>query len=170
MTLNRDENTVKIVPISERYIEGYHRCLDSVARERKYIGFLQAPPIESSKKFVLSIIDSDMPQFVALKDDEVIGWCDIDPGKREGFTHCGVLGMGVHKDYRRHGIGTRLLEHTVKKAKVRDIERVELEVYASNSPAISLYEKWGFLHEGIKKRARKLDGVYDDILVMALFI
>jgi ribosomal protein S18 acetylase RimI-like enzyme len=170
MTLNREKNSVKIVPISERYIEGYHRCLDSVARERRYIGFIQAPPIESSKKFVLSIIENDMPQFVALKDDDVIGWCDIDPGKREGFPHCGVLGMGVHKDYRRKGIGTRLLERTVEKAKVRGIERVELEVYASNIPAINLYEKSGFIREGVKRKARKLDGEYDDIVVMALFI
>ena len=32
------------------------------------------------------------------------------------------------------------------------------------------FKKRGFLHEGVKRRARKLDGVYDDILVMALFI
>ena len=63
-----------------------------------------------------------------------------------------------------------MMERTISKAKARGIERVELEVYASNVPAVSLYEKRGFLHEGVKRRARKLDGVYDDILVMALFI
>jgi ribosomal protein S18 acetylase RimI-like enzyme len=170
-SLNEGENSdVKIAPISERHIEGYHRCLDSVARERRYIGFVQAPPPASSREFVLSNIQNNVPQFVALKGDEVVGWCDISPGKREGFTHCGTLGMGVLRDHRRHGIGTRLMERTISKAKARGIERVELDVYASNVPAVSLYEKRGFLHEGVKKRARKLDGVYDDILVMALFI
>ena len=94
----------------------------------------------------------------------------ISPGKSEEFTHCGTLGMGVLRDHRRQGIGTRLMERTISKAKVRGIERVELEVYASNVPAISMYEKRGFVHEGVKRRARKIDGVYDDILVMALFI
>ena len=168
--LNGAENSnVEIVQISERYIEGYHRCLDSVARERKYLGFVRAPPIESSKKFVSSNVENDVPQFVALKGDEVIGWCDIVPGKREGLTHCGTLGMGVHKDHRRRGIGTRLMERTIEEAKFRGIERVELEVYASNTPAINLYEKRGFVREGVKVKARKLDGVYDDIIVMALF-
>ena len=156
--------------ISERHIEGYNRCLDSVARERRYIGFVRGPSLESSREFVLSNIQNGVPQFVALKRDEVVGWCDISPGKREGFTHCGTLGMGILRDHRRQGIGTRLMELTIGAAKARGMERVELEVYASNVPAISLYEKRGFVHEGVKRRARKIDGVYDDILVMALFI
>jgi ribosomal protein S18 acetylase RimI-like enzyme len=77
--------------------------------------------------------------------------------------------MGVVKDYRRQGIGTKLMERAIIEAKGQGLERIELEVYASNTPAINLYEKRGFNHEGVKRRARKLDGVYDDIIVMALF-
>ena len=161
---------VEIVPISEGHIEGYNRCLDSVARERRYIGFVRGPSLESSREYVLFNIRDGVPQFVAVEGDEVVGWCDISPGKREGFTHCGTLGMGLIMGYRRRGIGTRLMERTIEAAKARGIERVELEVYASNEPAISLYEKRGFVREGVKRRARKLDGVYDDSLIMALFI
>jgi len=168
--LNGDENTVKIVPISERYIEGYHSCLDSVARERRYIGFLQAPPLESTREFVLSNIKNRVPQLLALKDGAVVGWCDISPRKGEGFTHCGRLGMGVLKVHRRQAIGTKLMERTITKAKERGMERIELEVFASNTAAINLYEKWGFVVEGVKKKARKLDGLYDDLIVMSLFV
>jgi RimJ/RimL family protein N-acetyltransferase len=45
---------------------------------------------------------------------------------------------------------------------------VELSVFASNLTAIRLYEKFKFEVEGRKKKARKLDGSYDDIIVMAL--
>ena len=105
-----------------------------------------------------------------MKEDLVIGWCDIVPGSIEGFTHRGTLGMGVHKDYRRQGVGERLLKRTIDGAKVRGIECVELEVFASNAPAICLYEKLGFVREGLKNNARKLDNVYDDIVIMALFL
>ena len=115
-------------------------------------------------------MENNVPQFVALKGDEVIGWCDISPRRGEGFTHCGRLGMGVLKDYRRQGIGTKLMERAIIRAIELGLERIELEVYSSNTPAINLYEKRGFNHEGAKRRARKLDGVYDDIIVMALFI
>ena len=161
---------VEIVPISERFIEGFHKCLDSVARERRFIGFLHAPPLESTREFLLSNIRDEVPQFVAVMKDTVVGWIDVSPRKGEGFTHCGRLGMGVLKEYRRLGIGTLLLERALRAAKERGMERIELEVFASNTPAINLYEKKGFVYEGVKKKARKLDGEYDDIIVMALFV
>lgn len=62
------------------------------------------------------------------------------------------------------------MAHDLQKAKGMGLERVELEVFASNAPAIALYEKMGFVTEGVKKRARKLDGLYDDVVQMALFL
>ena len=47
------------------------------------------------------------------------------------------------------------------------IERVELTVYVSNKRAIRLYESVGFVREGVKRKGRKLDGVYEDVLMMA---
>jgi len=119
---------------------------------------------------VLTNIRSNYPQYVALEGNRVVGWCDIIPLKGIDFAHCGVLGMGLLKDYRRQGLGTMLLDTTIGAAKEFGLERVELEVYTSNTPAIRLYEKRGFVFEGVKKRARKLDGEYYDIQVMALFI
>jgi ribosomal protein S18 acetylase RimI-like enzyme len=160
---------IKIVPVAEEYIEGFHRCLDSVARERRHLAFTQAPPFESTRRFVLSNIAQNVPQLVALRGDEVVGWCDVSPMTREGFTHCGTLGMGVRKDFRRLGIGRRLLEQTIDEAGAIGLERVELEVFASNTPAIRLYDQAGFVVEGVKKRGRKLDGEHDDLVQMALF-
>jgi ribosomal protein S18 acetylase RimI-like enzyme len=119
---------------------------------------------------VLSNIRNKIPQIVAVEGETVIGWCDIVPNRGEGFTHCGRLGMGVLQGHRGKGIGTRLMEDAILAAKEFGLERVELEVYASNVPAVNLYEKRGFVHEGVKKKARKLDGKYDDVLLMALFI
>jgi ribosomal protein S18 acetylase RimI-like enzyme len=162
--------TIRIVPIAKEHIEGFHACLDSVARERRYLAFIEAPPLGSAREFVLSNIERDIPQFVALNGEDVIGWCDISLLRLEGFTHCGRLGMGVHKHFRSMGIGTKLIEQTIGKAKEKGLERIELEVFASNIPAIKLYEKIGFVMEGVKKKARKLDGSYDDLVEMVLFI
>lgn len=163
-------NDIQVVPIAEKYIEGYCESLDSVARERRYLAFVQAPPRESVRQYVLSNIEKEIPQFVALSGNEVIGWCDITPMRRAGFTHCGELGMGVRDGFRRKGIGTKLVEQTIQKAKLQGIERIELEVFKSNTPAKRLYEKMGFVVEGVKRKARKLDNVYDDLVGMALFI
>ena len=167
---NLQTSDFQVVPISEKYIESYYECLDAVARERQYLAFVQAPPRESVRKYVLSNIEKEIPQFVALSEAEVVGWCDITPMRHAGFTHCGELGMGVRNGFRRMGIGTKLVEQTVQKAKEQGIERVELEVFRSNLPAIRLYEKMGFVVEGEKQKARKLDGVYDNLVVMAMLI
>jgi ribosomal protein S18 acetylase RimI-like enzyme len=165
-----DVTEVQIVPIAEQHIESYHACLDAVARERLYLAFLQAPPLSATREFVLSNIANDVAQFVALGSGEVIGWCDVRPFKLEGFTHCGSLGMGVRKDYRGRGIGERLVRRTIGRAKEKGLERIELEVFVSNVAAIKLYEKVGFVTEGLKKRARKIDENYDDLVEMARFI
>jgi RimJ/RimL family protein N-acetyltransferase len=50
------------------------------------------------------------------------------------------------------------------------VERVELEVYARNARAIHLYEKYGFEHEGRKRRLYYVDGEPMDMLMMALIL
>lgn len=160
----------KIIPITMEYMESYYSCLDSVARERIYLAGTQAHPIESTREFVKNNIKNKHPHYVAVKNQCVIGWCDIIPRKGIDFKHTGTLGMGVHKNYRGQRIGTALMDATLAAAKEFGLERVELEVYTSNTVAIKLYEKYGFQTEGIKRKARKLDGKYYDIQVMALFI
>jgi RimJ/RimL family protein N-acetyltransferase len=41
-------------------------------------------------------------------------------------------------------------------------------VYADNAAALALYERFGFEREGVKRRARYLDGVWRDMVGMAL--
>ena len=160
---------VVIRQIYEADLESFHACLDSVARERKYLGFTRAAPIEEIRKSLVADMEQDVIRLIALDDSNVIGWCHIKPDRWEGFTHAGWLGMGVLNEYRGQGIGSALLSQALAEARNRGMERVELSVFASNLTAIHLYEKFSFQTEGRKKKARKLDGSYDDIIMMALF-
>ena len=45
--------------------------------------------------------------------------------------------------------------------------RIELGVYADNSRAIALYERFGFVHEGRHRGHALRDGEYVDTLTMA---
>jgi RimJ/RimL family protein N-acetyltransferase len=160
---------VRIVELAEGHVDGFHRCVGVVARERRYIGFVEAPPVEATRAFVQSVRDSGGAQFVAVDaTGNVVGWCDVTRPPFEGFRHNGRLGMGLLPHVRGMGVGRRLAEATIDAARSRGVERVELEVFASNTRAIRLYERMGFTHEGVRRRARKLDGVYDDNVMMAL--
>jgi len=167
--MNNEAVPIQILPATEEHIASFRECLDSVARERKYIGFVEAPSLEMVRDFVRSnFIHGNSVQFVAVADHAVIGWCDILIGALPGFTHAGCLGMGVKQGFRGAGIGKKLLAAALNKAREKNAERIELEVFASNKIALRLYEKAGFVIEGVKQKARKLDGVHDDVVCMAL--
>jgi RimJ/RimL family protein N-acetyltransferase len=162
-------SNVRLVESSERYASKFRSVLDRVARERAYLILLEAPPLEMVSAFILGVIETDGVQILAVTPaDDVVGWCDINRNRRPGLQHSGVVGMGLLPRYRGKGLGRMMLERAISDARVKGIERIELEVFASNTPAIRLYEGLGFVHEGIKRRARKLDGAYDDLILMAL--
>lgn len=161
---------IEIIPMDESRVEGFWRAVDEVARERRWLGGVRGFPLETTRAWVTSLIERGMPQVAAVDGEDVIGWCDIDARMGEGFRHVGRLGMGVRAPWRGQGIGRRLMEAALDGARKIGLARVELEVYASNTAAIHLYEKAGFAREGRHARARLLDGVYDDVVTMALFL
>ena len=160
---------VRFTATREEHIAGFHACVDAVARERLYLGFVEGPPLATSQEFVRQVIAGGGIHTVALDArGEVIGWCDIVRDPREGFRHSGRLGMGLLPSFRGAGLGHGLAETAIHAAWERGLERIALEVFASNTRAISLYDRLGFRREGVRRRARKLDGQYDDEVLMAL--
>jgi RimJ/RimL family protein N-acetyltransferase len=150
------------------YVESFHRALDTVARERRYLTLLEAPPLLEAREFVVDTIKRGDPQFVALAKGEVVGWCDIRRHSFPAHAHRGTLGMGIIPAYRGQGLGLRLLETTLERAGEAGFVRVELAVYADNTRAIALYEKVGFVREGVERDAVLVDGHYRDAIAMAL--
>ncbi len=157
-----------IVPITEQHINGFSAAVDSVARERKYLAFLEGPSISMSKAFVLNNIAGNWPHVVAIHNHQVIGWCDITSLNRPVFAHSGSLGIGVLKPYRGHGVGGALLAAALKKAREKGLTRIELTVRENNTSAIKLYEKFGFVKEGIHQNSVCIDGQYENHVFMAL--
>jgi RimJ/RimL family protein N-acetyltransferase len=149
-------------------IPALRMCVDTVARERRYLIFLQAPPLRTARAFWQGIIKERYPLEIALDGRRVVGWCDIRPLPHEMLRHTGHLGMGVHPDYRGRGIGRRLITAALDKSRRRGLERIELHVFAGNRRARRLYKSVGFRIEGVRRRYRKLDGEYDDDVLMAL--
>jgi RimJ/RimL family protein N-acetyltransferase len=159
---------IEIRPITAEDVAGFHACLDAVSRERKYLGHVSAPTIKATRRWVEGGIERGDIRLVATENSRIVGWCDVEVQSHEGFEHSGKLGTGVLMGYRGQGIGTQLVERALHEARNQGLERVELEVYASNARAIHLYQKFDFRVEGQKRRARKLNGEYDDILIMAI--
>lgn len=141
----------------------------AVARERAYLGSTEGFGLEQTRGYLAHLRQSGGIALVAVDQaGRVVGWVDVARGPFEGLTHYGRLGMGLATDARGQGLGRRLLGRALEEAFALGLDRVELEVFASNSRAVALYRRAGFVQEGCRRCARKLDGVCDDILMFGL--
>ena len=159
---------IVIQPATLDMADSFRQALDVVAREHRYLIFLEAPPLESTRRFIAQVLAKGWSQFYAVRNGQVVGWCDVVRDERPGMTHIGRLGIGLLPEYRGQKIGARLLAATIADAFQKGLTRIELEVYDANARAIALYRKFGFVEEGRKRHARCLDGVAEDSLCMAL--
>jgi ribosomal-protein-alanine N-acetyltransferase len=75
-----------------------------------------------------------------------------------------VTTLGVHPDFRRHGLGERLLLALLEEARERGVRRATLEVRESNRGAQALYARLGFTP--IARRRRYYSDTDEDAIVM----
>ena len=150
-------------------VAGYRACVGAVMRERRFLAYLEPFSLTQTAAFVADNIDKGNPHYVADDAGGIVGWCDIQRESVPTYAHEGMLGMGLLPDYRGTGLGERLIRTALDAATRAGLERVSLSVYASNTRAMALYRKVGFVLEGTRVRGRKVDGAYDDIHMMAFF-
>ena len=81
---------------------------------------------------------------VALENDVVVGYV----GSQTVLAETDMMNLAVHPDFRRTGIGRRLVEELVLRIKQQGSHVLMLEVRASNKAAIRLYDNMGFLQVG----------------------
>jgi RimJ/RimL family protein N-acetyltransferase len=158
---------ISLTPFIAAHIEGVWRGVDIVAREKKYLDKLQAAPLEESRDYLLTQIAKGEPFFVAIASEEVVGWCDIR--RRTGIaSHVGLLNIAIVPGFRGQGIGRKLLLAVLDEAKRTGFVRIELWAHSDNARAIALYEKVGFVREGLLRATGVIDGEFIDSVVMAI--
>jgi L-phenylalanine/L-methionine N-acetyltransferase len=96
----------------------------------------------------------------------MIGLHLVQPGLRR--SHVRGLGISVAREYQGRGVGDRLMQAAMHWAdQWAGILRIELTVLCDNQRAIALYERHGFVTEGIMRGHILRDGVYADTQMMA---
>jgi ribosomal protein S18 acetylase RimI-like enzyme len=107
---------------------------------------------------------------VVEKKGQFVGAGRLFPGfSGSVFSHVVDLGMFILKPYRRHGIGSELLNWMLKWASDYGFEKVTLSVLATNWSAIQLYKKFGFIQEGRLYKQGKQNEKYFDLIKMSYF-
>ncbi len=107
-------------------------------------------------------------RYVAVLDKQVVGFAEVETYPYPRMTHVAHLNMmTVRDDMQGKGIGTALLETCIDLADNYLLaRRFYLEVWAE-SPAVKLYQKYGFEIEGKHVDFGVRDGKFADMLTMA---
>ena len=106
--------------------------------------------------------------FVALVNDELIGFIAAVGGKYRRNKHCTRIIIGVLQQFMGQHVGTKLFDRITNWAKLHKIYRLELTVMVHNERAIGLYQKVGFEIEGTRKNSLFVNGRYVDEYYMGL--
>ena len=97
----------------------------------------------------------------------IAGHVDLRARPEPGARHRAMLGMGVHRAYRRRGLGAQLLATAIDWARQQDgLKWVDLEVLAENHPAVALYLRAGFAMTARIEDMLQIDGVSHDLSYM----
>ena len=98
-----------------------------------------------SEKSVGEELSNDLSLWlVAVEQGTVAGYV----GSQTVMGETDMMNVAVHPDFRRRGIAGALVNALVTRLREMGSHSLTLEVRASNSPAIALYEKLGFRQVG----------------------
>lgn len=143
-----------------------------MADPRVFGGLLQLPyPVAETwtSRLEEQIKQPDALHLLALAGGRVIGAAGLNrAGQSLRMRHVAGLGIAVAPDWQRRGVGSELLRRLLDWAdNWAGYLRIELGVYTDNEPAIALYRKFGFVHEGTQRAYALRDGQYVDSHMMA---
>ena len=114
----------------------------------------------SADSFLRMIEKEDTAYFVAEEEGRLLGGCGLLLIAGEG----NITNVVVAPEARRRGVATGLLHFLMEAGERAGLAAYTLEVRVSNKAAIALYEKLGFVSEGI--RPRFYEKPEEDALIM----
>lgn len=145
--------------------------LDEVGGENLY---LMLEPGERTLTQIRGLIDQqDTNRSIILLAEgsgDVIGILGFLGGSFKKIAHVIEVGMAIRKEFRGSGIGSILLREAISWARKKGFHRLELGVLSTNQQAISLYKKFGFQEEGVRKSRYRIEEKWVDEILMSKFL
>jgi L-amino acid N-acyltransferase YncA/cephalosporin hydroxylase len=107
------------------------------------------------------------PFWVAESEGRVIGWLDFKKFlPRCAYSGTAEISVYVDQEFRRRGVGQRLLEHAIARAPSLGITALVGLIFGHNESSLRLFQRLGFERWGFFPAVAQLDGVERDLAVM----
>jgi L-phenylalanine/L-methionine N-acetyltransferase len=162
---------VQIRPARPEDAASYLEMWKAVVAERRYVRTEAVPwGVRQYRRQFRDAVTGDHARLVALAWGRVIGTISIERMAHPVSRHVATLGMAVESSWRSRGVGSALMAAALRWARKAGVEKISLEVYPTNEPAVALYRKFGFVEEGRLERQSKKSYGYEDELIMSRWL
>ena len=114
-----------------------------------------------SENSIASELDNPLSYWLVAEDNgKIAGYV----GSQSVLDAADMMNLAVSPDYRQQGVGQALVNELVQHLQQENVIALLLEVRVSNTPAISLYEKLGFVQVG--RRPKYYHNPREDALIL----
>lgn len=131
-----------------------HRYINTLSKEQTYVTFQgETISIKKEQEFLdyqLKRIDQKLATLLLLDIDGLVAGVGGIDLKDHTSSHVGVMAISLAKEIRGKGIGGLFLDKLLEEARknLSDMKLITLSVFAVNSAAIHLYQRFGFIEYG----------------------
>ena len=151
-------DSIRIADITdlERITEIYNQAVSSK--------FETADTVEFESKYRLDWFyghpQSTYPIFVYELNGAVVGWISISSYRcgRKALRYTAEISYYVHSDFKRRGIGSKLVEYVINQSKMLNFKTLFAIILDKNIASINLLKKFGFAEWGHLPDIADFDG------------
>jgi ribosomal protein S18 acetylase RimI-like enzyme len=171
-TKSKKGNKVVIRYPTAKDLQAMTDYINALSTERTFILFQgEQNTIEEEKKFLDAVLkgieEKTRIYLIAERNGAMIGAAGIELFQK-AQKHVGLLGISIAKEFRGEGIGNALMRAALEEGKkhLSDFKVCILGVFADNTLAKNMYEKFGFKEYGKLPKGVKHQDHYDDEIYM----
>ena len=119
-----------------------------------------------SKNILRGCVINKYDCFIATINKQIVGYLITKISSPESH----ILNLTIDKYYRNNGIASQFLEMVILKCRLLKSNIIFLETRLSNSPAISLYTKFGFKKIGVRQNYYKSKNGREDAVIFSMSV
>lgn len=162
------ELTYTVRPAHHEDFDGLVECIRAVTAEETYV---IAESVAEQLLYEDTVVRHNTVEsrmfFVATVDGKIVGWTHLDLPQVEKLREVAEQTVGVHPEYRRHGVGSHLLERGVDWAAANGYRKLYNSIPATNGVALDFLEGHGWSTEGVRRQHYSLGDEQVDEVMMA---
>jgi phosphinothricin acetyltransferase len=148
-------------------LPGIIRIYNATVPTRMVTAELEPTTVEARLPWFREHSPEQYPFWVAESDGRVIGWLDFKRFlPRCAYRGTAEISVYVDENFRRRGVGQRLLQHAITRAPSLGITALVGLIFGHNEQSLKLFARLGFERWAFLPGVAQLDGVQRDLVML----